>query len=236
MTPPTAPDWREVVALDGMEAGGFSPASMFPRDCRRSRGRGGFTLLELLVATAILALLATLTVPPLRQQIAQHRVRLAAAEVASTLWTARSGAVRYGVAVAVRFEAGESGAGSVATAFSLYADGDGDGVRTADVATGTDPRIGRPARLLHVGSGVRFGIPEDLEPREFTGSGRLDRLDDPLRFGRSDIVSFSPAGTASPGTAFVTDGYHLFAVRVYNRTGKIQILRYLRDREQWKGL
>ena len=236
MTPPTAPDRREVVAVDGMEAGGSSPASMFLRDCRRSTGKGGFTLLELLVATTILALLATLTVPPLRQQIAQHRVRLAAAEVASALWTARSGAVLYGVAVAVRFEAGESEGDSAATAFSLYADGDGDGVLTADLNAGTDPRIGRPARLHHVGSGVRFGIPEDLEPREFTGSGRLDRLDDPLRFGRSDIVSFSPLGTASPGTAFVTDGYHLFAVRVYNRTGKIQILRYLRDREQWKGL
>ncbi len=198
--------------------------------------REGFTLLELLVATTILALLATLTVPPLRQQIAQHRVRLAAAEVASALWTARSRAVRYGVAVGVRFEVEGSEAGGAAAIFSLYADGDGDGVRTADMNAGSDPRIGRPARLLHVGSGIRFGIPKGLEPREFTGSGRLDRLDDPLRFGRSDIASFSPAGTASPGTAFVTDGYHLFAVRVYNRTGKVRILRYVRDREQWKGL
>ncbi len=190
----------------------------------------GFTLLELLVATTILALLATLAVPPLRQQIAQHRVRLAAGEVASTLWAARGSAVRYGVAVAIRFE--DSYAEPV---FSLYADGDGDGVRTADLNSGTDPRIGRPARLLHVGSGVRFGIPEDLEPAEFTGSGRLDRLDDPVRFGRGDIASFSPAGTASPGTVFLTDGYHLFAVRVYSRTGKIQVLRYVRDRELWKG-
>ena len=236
MAPLTARDPRGVVVLDGMEAGGFGPPPCFRRDSRRAKPKGGFTLLELLVATTILALLATLAVPPLRQQIAQHRVRLAAAEVASTLWTARSRAVRYGVAVAVRFDVRESEAGTTVTAFSLYADGDGDGVRTADLSTGADPRIGRPARLLHVGSGVRFGIPEDLEPREFTGSGRLDRLDDPLRFGRSDIASFSPAGTASPGTAFLTDGYHLFAVRIYNRTGKIQILRYVREREHWKGL
>ncbi len=236
MTPPTAPDQRVVVALDGMEAGEALPASMFFRDRRRARGKGGFTLLELLIATTVLALLTTLAVPPLRQQIAQHRVRLGAAEVASTLWTARSRAVVYGVAVAVHFDVGESETDSASTSFSLYADGDGDGVRTADLNAGTDPRIGRPARLLHVGRGVRFGIPEGLKPRQFAGSGWLDRLDDPLRFGRSDIVSFSPAGTASPGTAFVTDGYHLFAVRVYNRTGKIGILRYVRDREQWKGL
>ncbi|MCY3972494.1 MAG: prepilin-type N-terminal cleavage/methylation domain-containing protein [Acidobacteria bacterium] len=197
------------------------------------KDRTGFTLLELLVATTILALLATLAVPPLRQQIAQHRVRLAAAEVASALWAARGSAVRYGVAVAIRFEFEDSHAEPV---FSLYADGDGDGVRTADLNSGTDPRIGRPARLLHVGRGVRFGIPDDLEPAEFTGSGRLDRLDDPVRFGRSDIASFSPAGTASPGTVFLTDGYHLFAVRVYSRTGKIQVLRYVRDREFWKGV
>ncbi len=216
-----------------MEAG----ASSRPPPCflRLWRGVGtgtGFTLLELLVATAILALLATLAVPPLRQQIAQHRVRLAAGEVASVLWAARGSAVRYGVAVAIRFEFEDSHAEPV---FSLYADGNGDGVRTADLNSGTDPRVGRPARLLHVGRGVRFGIPDDLEPAEFTGSGRLDRLDDPVRFGRSDIASFSPAGTASPGTVFLTDGYHLFAVRVYSRTGKIQVLRYVRDRELWKG-
>lgn len=236
MAPPTALDQHQVVALYGMEAGGLSPASMFLGDYRGAKGNDGFTLLELLVATTILALLATLTVPPLRQQIAQHRVRLAAAEVASTLWTARGSAVRYGVAVAVRFEMLESDTDAAAAVFSLYADGDGDGVRTADLGIGTDPRIRRPARLLHVGSGVRFGIPDNLEPREFAGSGRLDRLDDPVRFGRSDIASFSPAGTASPGTVFLTDGYHLFAVRVYNRTGKIQILRYVRERELWKGL
>ena len=236
MALPTAPDEHEIVALDGIEAGGFSPASMSLSRSLDAKGKSGFTLLELLVAMTILALLATLTVPPLRRQIAQHRVRLAAAEVASTLWTARGSAVRYGVAVAVRFEVPEADADSAAGVFSLYADGDGDGVRTADLSAGTDPRIGRPARLLHVGSGVRFGIPEDLEPREFTGSGRLDRLDDPVRFGRSDLASFSPVGTASPGTVFLTDGYHLFAVRVYNRTGKIQILRYVREREQWKGL
>ena len=193
-------------------------------------------MIELLIATCVLALVVTLTVPPLRLQLSQHRVRLAAAEVASALWTARSGAVRHGVSIAVRFEGEESDMGGGGSVFSLYADGDGDGVRTADLVTGTDPRIRRPSRLLHVGKGVRFGFPQDLEPRGFSGSGRLDRLDDPIRFGASDLASFSPIGTASPGTLFLTDGHHLFAVRVYNRTGKIQILRYLRDQEAWKGM
>ncbi len=196
----------------------------------------GFTLIELLIATAVLALLATLAAPPLRHQISQHRVRLAASEVASAFWIARAGAVRHGVAIAVRFEVDQATPDGVPSAFSLYADGDGDGVRTADLSAGTDPRIRRPTRLLHVGSGVRFGIPEDLEPRGFTGSDRLDRLDDPVRFGSSDLASFGPLGTASPGTVFVTDGYHLFAVRVYNRTGKIRILRYAREREEWKAV
>ena len=217
-----------------MEAGGRSPVSMFRG---RPKGAGaGFTLIELLIATSVLALLTTLAVPPLRRQISQHRVRLAAAEIASALWTAQSGAVRHGVAIAVRFEAHDSDVDGVAFVFALYADGDGDGVRTADLNTGTDPQIRRPARLLHVGAGVRFGFPEGLEPRGFTGTGRLDRLSDPVRFGRSDLASFSPIGTASPGSIFVTDGYHLFAVRVYNRTGKVRILRYVREREEWKGL
>jgi len=183
----------------------------------------------------VLALLATLAVPPLRQQISQHRVRLAAAEVSAALWTARATAVRHTVAVAVRFEGDDSRPDGAVSAFSLYADGDGDGVRTADLTAGTDPRIGRPRRLLHVGRGVRFGFPDDLEPFGFSGRERLDRLDDPVRFGRSDLASFSPVGTASPGSVFLTDGHHLFAVRVHNRTGKIRMLRYVRKREEWKG-
>ncbi len=217
-----------------MEAGRQSPVSML--SSAQAYGRRGFTLIELLIATAVLALLATLAVPPLRQQISQHRVRLAAAEIASALWTARAGAARHGVTIAVRFEVDAAAPDGVPSVFSLYADGNGDGVRTADLNTGIDPRIRRPGRLLHVGSGIRFGFPEDLEPRDFVGSGPLDRLDDPVRFGRSDLASFGPLGTASPGSVFVTDGYHLFAVRVYNRTGKIRILRYVREREEWKGI
>lgn len=219
-----------------MGAGAPALVSRPLRARRPPGGWRGFTLVELLIATAVLALLATLAVPPLRQQISQHRVRLAATEVAAAFWTARAGAARHGVAIAVRFEVDDAAPAAGTSVFSLYADGDGDGVRTADLRTGTDPRIRRPARLLHVGSGLRFGFPEGLEPRGFTGSGRMDRLDDPIRFGRSDLASFGPLGTASPGSVFLTDGHHLFAVRVYNRTGKIQVLRYVREREEWKGV
>lgn len=236
MNPPTAPDRNRAHQFGAMGAGVPAPVPMFPGSRRPSGGWHGFTLVELLIATAILALLATLATPPLRQQISQHRVRLAATEVAAAFWTARAGAARHGVAIAVRFEVDEAAPDAGTSAFSLYADGDGDGVRTADLRSGTDPRIRRPARLLHVGSGLRFGFPDGLEPRSFTGSGRMDRLDDPVRFGRSDLASFGPLGTASPGSVFLTDGYHLFAVRVYNRTGKIRILRYLREREEWKGI
>ncbi len=235
MAAPTAVERNPGETAVTAEAGVSAPAS----PCSSAvlpRRPSGFTLLELLIVTTILAILVGLAVPPLRQQIAQHRVHLAASEVSSALWTARSQAVRHGVAVAVRFESEPSAGSEGFSMFSLYADGDGDGVRTADVGDGTDPRIRRPARLHHLGSGIRFGFPEALEPTAFSGGRPLDRLDDPVRFGRSDLASFSPVGTASPGTVFLTDGHHLFAVRVYNRTGKIQVLRYLRERRVWKGL
>ena len=63
----------------------------------------------------------------------------------------------------------------------------------------------------------------------------MKRLDDPIRFNRSDLASFNPRGTATPGTIYLTDGLrHLAAVRVNNRSGKISVLYYDPEEEVWR--
>lgn len=62
----------------------------------------------------------------------------------------------------------------------------------------------------------------------------MDRLDDPIRFNQSDLASFGPLGTATPGTLYLTDRRsRLTAVRVTSRTGRVRVLRYDPGARTW---
>ena len=64
---------------------------------------------------------------------------------------------------------------------------------------------------------------------------RLDRLDDPIRFNRSDIASFNQIGRSTPGSLYLTDGrYLLSVVRLFGRTGKVKVMRYDPETEVWQ--
>ncbi len=180
---------------------------------------------------AISSLVLALGVPPLLSLAAELRVELAAAEVASTFHVARSYAIRNAANVGLKFFIDADGA----VTWALYRDGDGDGVLTADIASGDDPQVTPRVRLAHLGRAIRFGFPPGRAPRDpGDPRRRLDNLDDPIRFNRSDIASFSPLGTSTPGSVYVTDGLrHLSAARVFGRTGKIGCLAYDVEKERW---
>ncbi|MBP9143905.1 MAG: prepilin-type N-terminal cleavage/methylation domain-containing protein [Thermoanaerobaculia bacterium] len=192
----------------------------------------GYQLIELLIAMAISSLVLTLGIPPLLQLAAGLRVELAAAEVASAFHVARAYAIRHDANVGLKFRVDADGT----VTWGLYRDGDGDGVLSADILSGDDPPVMPRVRLAHLGRQIHFGFPPGRAPRDpGDPRRRLDRLDDPVRFNRSDIASFSPIGTATPGTVYVTDGRrHLSAARVFGRTGKIGCLAYDLESERWR--
>lgn len=192
----------------------------------------GFQLIEISVVIALIGLAAAMTVPDLLRATAQQRVVLAASELAGVLHLARHTAVRMSANVGVKFRTAADGS----VTFTLYQDGDGDGVLNVDIASGTDPAIGSERRLGNLGPRVGFGFPPPPAPVD-PGDPyrRLTRLDDPIRFNSSDIASFSNLGAATPGTLYVTDRQHeLAAVRVFNRTGRMRILVYDREHERWR--
>jgi type II secretion system GspH-like protein len=193
--------------------------------------QAGFQLLELLAALALAAVVATLGVPPLLRLSAESRARLAAAEIVGVLRLASSYAVRHGVNVAVKFRPGAD-----AVTWELRKDGDGDGVLNVDILSGVDPQLEAPRELQHVGRDIRFGFPPGPAPRDpGDPHRRLDRLDDPIRFNRSDLASFDPLGGATPGSVYLTDGdSRLVVVRVLGRTGKVRTASYDRDSETWR--
>src|SRR5262245_33568462 len=111
----------------------------------------GFQLVELVVALAVMAIGALIAVPPLLSLSARTRVDLAAHELAGVLREARSLAIKRSAYVAVKFfpEPGK-------VSFACYRDGDGDGVRNADIASGVDPQITPRRLLVHFGGHLGF--------------------------------------------------------------------------------
>lgn len=191
----------------------------------------GFNLIELLVILAITAVLLAIAVPPFFELSGDLRVRLAAQDLLGTLRLARSHAIRYSANVAVRFDEDETGR----VTFALYRDGDGDGVLNRDIDAGVDPQVVRPRPLAHFGRGVAFGFPPGPAACDPGSPSRRLRKEDPIRFNNSDLASFGPLGTSTPGSLYITDGRRrLAAVRVFGRTGKVRILTYDFEEEEWR--
>jgi competence protein ComGC len=192
----------------------------------------GFQLVELLVAASVLAVGLLLVVPPLDPAASGLVTRLAAEEVVSVLRQARAYAHRHAEKVGVKFHV----AGDGRVRWALYRDGDDDGVRSADIASGVDPRLAPPRALAHFGRRVRLGFPPGPMPLDPSDPRRrLAGRDDPVRFNRSDIASFSPLEGSTPGSIYLTGGErHLLVVRLYNRTSRAHILAWDAARRRWR--
>jgi type II secretory pathway pseudopilin PulG len=191
----------------------------------------GFHLLEAIVGVAIVAIGAGVLLPPLLRIADARRVQLAASELTGVLRQARAKAIRLNCRVGVKFLVDES-----EVRWALFRDGDGDGVLTRDIDSGVDPPVGLPRTLTHLGRHVRFGFPPGPPPRDpGDPRRRMKRLDDPIRFNRSDIASFGPLGGSTPGSLYVTDSIrHLVVVRVFGRTGKVRTLRWDVSEDRWR--
>jgi len=114
-------------------------------------------------------------------------------------------------------------------------DGNGNGLRSAELGSGIDRRTGGPFRLERIVEHARLGFPPAVSiPRVPPGAGALD-LSDPIQFGRSDLVSFGPLGTASSGTLYLTDGRHrLYGVVLYGRSARVRVWRFDTREGRWK--
>jgi prepilin-type N-terminal cleavage/methylation domain-containing protein len=171
----------------------------------------GASLVEMVITSAILALLAAIGFPYLKAYSNEAHILGAARIFQGEFRKARSMAVRRGVYTAIRFERHTDDEGAD---FSVYMDGNGNGVRTVDIESGKDVRVAGPFPLDGKAPGVRVGILEGT-PTPPPDHGTLDPSD-PILFGRGDILSFSPLGTATPGTFYLAGEGLQAAVRVTN--------------------
>ncbi len=192
---------------------------------RRNRG---FTVLELLIVFAIVAMFVSITLPAFGNIKRRFALRSAARQTAGILRYVRSRAISRGSSSAVRFEFREG-----KWVYAIYDDGDHDGVSTEDITTGTDRRVLGDREVLDGIDSVAIRLPaarlRDPDTRRLLPAGTS-----PVHFNRSRLCSFGPMGGGTAGSVYLTAADENTAVvRVYGPTGKVRSLLYDRGTGRW---
>jgi hypothetical protein len=195
---------------------------------RARRSSRGITLTELLTTLALLSVAAGLSASAANALAGMTSLRAASQEIASVFTQARGRAIHRSIQCGVKW-VGHDGDLTLA----IHDDGDGDGVRTDDIESGVDPRVYGPLSVRSRWPKVTVGFIPGFTARDPKGNPAGD-LSDPIRFGRSDIASFSPLGDCSPGSVWLGDAKSRQSlVRLTPGTAAITIYEWAAAREGW---
>ena len=187
----------------------------------------GMTLVDSIVSLGVVTVLAGVAVPFLITARDGSQVTAAARYLSAQAMLARSRALQHGAAVGLRFEREGS-----RYRFAVYVDGDGDGIRRADLASGVDRPLGGFQRLQDAYPLVRFELDPAVPP--VASSSPAGANADPVRLGQGDTLTFSPLGSATSGSLYLRGrSGHQCALRVLGATGRIRLLCFDRGASAW---
>jgi hypothetical protein len=184
---------------------------------------------ELLVALAIATVLAGLSVPLTAQTIDNGRARQGAAYLEGRFRMARQQAASEARSVGLVFDFDVV---DEAWTIRVCRDGNGNGLRRADMAAGVDTCPGQPLAISGLFPGVHLAI-DPLLP----GPDGDPPSTSAVRFGTSGILSFSPDGDCTAGTLFIrSQGGAQYAIRVANMAGRMRLLHFNVGTRQWDAV
>lgn len=193
------------------------------------RHERGLTVVELVAVLAIMGLVMAVALPNLVEaRRAAGLVRVARVVAANThLCRLRAINARRNAGLVFAQERGQ-------WVFTPTMDGDGDGVSRRDLERGVDRALAPTVRLDTLCAGATVGVPAAWKVPNPSGRGRL-QVADGLAAGRSDIISFSPLGDATPSTVYVNDGAgRLLAIRIYGATARVRALEWRAGWQRWR--
>ena len=177
----------------------------------------GYTLLEVLFASSLICILAGISLSSVAASVDRARGVGAVRYLAGRAAVARARAVGRSTTVALYFEQDTRG-----IRFSMAEDGNGDGVRVADIIQQIDPVIEAPIHLSDLFPGTAIGVAPGTPATT------------PLALGGTMILSFTPNGTATSGSVYVVGPDSTqWAVRVLGVTARARVLRYDRMAGTW---
>ena len=187
----------------------------------------GYTLLEVMFAMALSVTLGAVATPQFLTVVDDVRAAGAVRYVVTRLQHARMEAVVRSTDVGVQFSATARGYTA-----AIYRDGNRNGIRTDDIQSGTDPRIGSVELVSDLFLGVDFGTLAGLPAVDPSGTPPGT---DPIRLGSSNILTFTPLGTATSGSLYLRGRRHTqYVIRISGETGKVRVLKFDPQSQRWK--
>ena len=189
-----------------------------------AKGDAGASMVELLLVLTLMVSLTSMAVPATASAIDAGRARQAAAFAAARLRLAKQQAVARTASTGLVFDqvAGR-------WTFRICVDGNANGLRRAEIRSGRDRCPEGPIDLATLFPGVEIAVdgtirgPDDDPPSS-----------DPVRFGSSNLASFSPTGGCTAGTLFLRSAKGVqYAVRVAGVTGRTRVLHYDATARTW---
>jgi type II secretory pathway pseudopilin PulG len=180
------------------------------------RRAAGYSVVEQVVVLGLIILMASVALPNIVGYRQESALLGIAREFRQEFMRARFIAMQRNTQTAIRFEKDAAGR----NIYSTYIDRNLNGVLAADIASGMDVRIGGPFLLDSAQyTGVQVAVlPGAVSP----DGGPLGP--EPIRFGNSRMVSFSPLGTGTPGTFYLTNRTSMAGVRVTGGSARVRIM------------
>ncbi len=182
------------------------------RACRST----GSSIIEVVVVLAVLGIVVQTVAPAFVRWRQARRLEAAAEELVLFAVGLRTAAAAAGASrgIAIDSRAGE-------IVWTPVADGDGDGLRRADLRAGRDVALGPPRSVSRNYPGVTAGLPPGVR----TPTGGTPPTDG-VAFGRGDLLSLSADGTATSGSLYLRNRFgDAVAIRVYGATARFSLWR-----------
>jgi hypothetical protein len=180
----------------------------------------------MLMALSLMLIVTTFAAPLTASVVDAGRVRQAATFAAVRLRFARQQAVARSASTGLVFD--QVGARWL---IRICVDGNGNGLRRADIRNGIDPCPEGPLDMSVMFPGVRVAVDGTIP-----GPDGDPPSTDPVRFGSSNLASFSPNGTCTGGSLFLRSAQGVqYAVRIAGVTGRLRTLRYDAAARSWSA-
>jgi prepilin-type N-terminal cleavage/methylation domain-containing protein len=191
----------------------------------------GVSLVEMLVVLALVSLFAVTATSNLSATQRRLDFDEFAREIVNAIQTCRWKALnerRY-TGILVEKTAG-------VFQFSFYRDGNHNGIRTAETQSGVDPAFLHPLHVYRALGDMEAAVLKTPVPEIPPKKGWLD-ASDPVKFGKSSILSFSPDGQSSSGTLYLSchSQERMYAIVLYGPTAKLTLWKFCNSKWQMVG-